>query len=281
MAKEVQKKRSSRRADTAKIICTLLLAIAVLAGASWMLWTAVPDGGGQSQKSPFLAIKTITVKGDTRYDHDAIIQVSGLFEGQSLLAVNKIQAYENIAAAFPYIESMEITNTAVDEICITVKEATPMGAMYCNGKWLIVSTNGKGLEELSITSDTPPRYRYLKGAVATEDAGVGRTAMDERSYFIVKTLYDAITRYKFADVSEIDLSDTTDISFFMEGTLRVKLGSDTNLEQEMEVLSTAIPKLKNTYGEKLRGVVDASSYSRNDATARVIYSPQEVVDGTF
>lgn len=278
MAKEMQKKRSSRSADAAKIILTLLLAIAVLAGASWLLWTAVPDGGGKDQKSPFLAIKHIEVEGDTRYSPEAIIEVSGLFEGQSLLAVNKVQAYERIAAAFPYIESMEITNSAVDTVRITVKEATPAGAMYHNGKWLVVSTNGKGLEELEITSDTPPRYLYIKGAVAAEDAGVGKNAMDERSFSIVHTLSTCITRYKFENVSEIDLSDTTDITFLMNGILRVRLGSDTNLTQEMEVLSTTIPKLKNTYGERLAGELDASSYSRSDTTARVIFTPQELLD---
>ena len=50
---------------------------------------------------------------DTRYDKEQIIQASGLFVGQSLLSVNKVQAYERIAAAFPYIESMEITNRTV------------------------------------------------------------------------------------------------------------------------------------------------------------------------
>ena len=281
MAKETQGKRSSRRADAAKIILTLLLAIAVLAGASWLLWTAVPDVGGQDQPAPFLAVKTIEVKGDTRYSQEDIIAVSGLFEGQSLLAVNKVQAYERIAAAFPYIESMEIQNSAVDTVRITVKEATPAGAMYLNGKWLVVSTNGKGLEELPITSDTPPRYLYIKGAVPAEGAGVGVAAMDERSFSIVSILISCMTRYKMENVSEIDLSDTTDITFLMDGTLRVRLGSDTNLQQEMEVLSTTIPKLKNTYGEKLSGELDASSYSRNEATARVIYRPQEVVDGQF
>ena len=191
------------------------------------------------------------------------------------------KVFERIAAAFPYIESMEIQNRTVDTVCITVREATAAGAVYFDGGWLVVSAAGKGLEKLPISSDRPPRLRYIKGAVLREEAGVGKASLDERSLAIVRTLTDGFSRYGFDEVSEIDLSDLTDITFLMEGTLRVKLGSDGNLEQELEVLSTTIPKLKNTYGSKLRGVVDASSYSREGATARVVYTPQEVAEGNF
>ena len=277
---ELQRKKASYRADAAKVILILLTAIAVLAAGSWFLWTAVPDGG-KPQKSPFLAVREIVVEGETRYDKEQIIQASGLFVGQSLLSVNKVQAYERIAAAFPYIESMEITNRTVDTICISVREATPAGAVYADGGWLVVSSAGKGLEKLPLTSDRPPRMRYIKGAALCEEAGVGRPVLEERSLSVVRTLTEGFVRYGFNEVSEIDLSDLTDISFLMEGALQVKLGADGNLEQELEVLSTTIPKLKNTYGETLRGVVDASSYSRQDATARVVYTPQEVVEGKF
>ena len=91
---ELKRKKPSYRADAVKVILILLIAIAVLAAGSWFLWTAVPDGGGQSQKSPFLSVKAIEVEGETRYDKAQIIEASGLFVGQSLLAVNKVQAYE-------------------------------------------------------------------------------------------------------------------------------------------------------------------------------------------
>ena len=278
---ELKRKKPSYRADAVKVILILLTAIAVLAAGSWFLWTAVPDGGGQSQKSPFLSVKAIEVEGETRYDKTQIIEASGLFVGQSLLAVNKVQAYERIAAAFPYIESMEIQNRTVDSVCITVREATAAGAVYFDGGWLVVSAAGKGLEKLPLSSDRPPRLRYIKGAVLREDAGVGKASLDERSLAVIRTLTDGFSRYNFDEISEIDLSDLTDITFLMGGTLRVKLGSDGNLEQELEVLSTTIPKLKNTYGSKLRGIVDASSYSREGATARVVYTPQEVAEGNF
>lgn len=278
---ERKTRKTSYRADAVKVILILLTAIAVLAAGSWFLWTAVPDGGGQSQRSPFLAVKAIEVEGDTRYDAAQIIEASGLFTGQSLLSVNKVQAYERIAAAFPYIESMEIQNRSVDTVVITVREAAAAGAVYFDGGWLVVSAAGKGLEKLPLSSDRPPRMRYIKGAVLREDAGVGKASLEERSLAVVRELTDGFARYGFDEVSEIDLSDMTDISFLTEGTLRVKLGSDGNITQELEVLSTTIPKLKNTYGSTLRGIVDASSYSRKDATARVIYTPQEVVEGKF
>ena len=160
---ELQRKKPSYRADAAKVILILLTAIAVLAAGSWFLWTAVPDGG-KPQKSPFLAVREIVVEGETRYDKEQIIQASGLFVGQSLLSVNKVQAYERIAAAFPYIESMEITNRAVDTVCVSVREATPAGAVYADG--------GRGF--------LPSLCRQVAGPVRSGSlpfwCGLGRTA---------------------------------------------------------------------------------------------------------
>lgn len=277
MAQSTRKKAPSRRADAIKVIVTLSLIIAVLAVASMVLWSVAPTDTSNGE-TPFLSLQKITVEGETRYNHEHIVTVSGMYVGQSVFSVNKVQACENILDAFPYIESINIENRSVSEVCITVKEATVMGAVHFGGKWLLVSTEGKGLELLDIVGTRPFRCMYLRGVTPVEDAAVGKQVLDERTFAVLKTLCGAFLRYDWTTVSEISLGDMTDIRFKLDGCTTVKLGADGNLEQEMEVLSTAIPKLKVTYGDRLHGVVDASSYSRKDAKPQVIYTPQEVLD---
>jgi hypothetical protein len=195
-----------------------------------------------------------------------------------VFSVNKVQASDNILEAFPYIESINIKNRSVSEVCITVKEVTVMGAVHCGGQWLLVSTEGKGLELLDAVGTRPSRYLYLRGVVPMKGAGVGEQVLDERTFAAAQTLVAAFEQYGWDTVSEIALGDLTDIRVKLDGCTTIKFGSDGNLEQEMEVLSTAIPKLKATYGARLHGVVDASSYSRKGAKPQVIYTPQEVLD---
>ena len=277
MAQSTSKKAPSRRADAIKVIVTLSLIIAVLSVVSVVLWSVTPTDMANGDV-PFLSLQTITVEGETRYDYADIVSVSGLYVGQSVFSVNKVQACDNILEAFPYIESINIESRSVSEVCITVKEVTVMGAVHCGGQWLLVSTEGKGLETLDIVGTRPSRYLYLRGITPEKDAGVGKNVMDERTFTAAQTLVKAFEQYGWNTVSEISLGDLTDIRVKLDGCTTVKFGSDGNLEQEMEVLSTAIPKLKATYGARLHGVVDASSYSRKGAKPQVIYTPQEVLD---
>ncbi len=277
MAQSTRKKAPSRRADTIKVIVTLTLIIVVLSVASMVLWSVTPTDIANGE-TPFLSLESIVVEGETRYAHEQIVDVSGLYVGQSIFSVSKVEACENILKAFPYIESVNIENRSVSEVCITVKESTVMGAVHCGGQWLLVSTAGKGLEFMDVVGTRPPRCMYLRGVTPLVGAGIGKRVLDNRSFTVAKTLLQAFDYYKWTTVSEISLGDMTDIRFKLDGCTTVKLGSDGNLKQQMEVLSTAIPKLKGTYGDRLRGVVDASSYSRKGAKPQVIYTPQEVLD---
>ncbi len=80
-----------------------------------------------------------------------------------MFSVNKRRAAEQIKAAFPYIETVEVSSSSFDTIRIRVKETEPIGAIYAGGRWVVVGEDGRGLEALPVESERPSRYLYIGG----------------------------------------------------------------------------------------------------------------------
>ena len=164
-------RRKRRRITRFQMAVILFVAILVVTGGvAALLVVASRSGTSGSGKHAAFGIKKIEVAGETRYAHDAIINASGLSVGQSILFANKKKAAEKIAAAFPYIETISIRNSSFDTVQISVKEMEAAGAIYADGKWLVVSANGKALEALPVEGDRPPRYLYFNCLLYTSDA---------------------------------------------------------------------------------------------------------------
>ena len=156
-----KKRRRMSRFHTAVILFAAILAVST---ALVVLLVAGQGSGEDASEQPSaFGIKQILVEGETRYDTDAIVGMSGMYVGQSIFAVNKKLAAEKIMETFPYIETVNIHNTSFDTIKIEVKEVTVIGARYAHGKWIVVGANGKALEEQEIRGDRPSRLVYLKG----------------------------------------------------------------------------------------------------------------------
>ena len=168
-------------------MCIMLGVIAVLVVATLFMRSAYrsalngPGGQPEEQKGSLFSVKEVTIEGNTRYLPEAILQESGLFVGQSVWSVDKVEAAERVAAAFPYIEEVKVTNTGYNKLDIAVTETKEIGVMYGFGQWLAVGANGKVLNAWAVDSDRPLRALYLKGAEPV-CATPGEKAFDARSF---------------------------------------------------------------------------------------------------
>lgn len=225
------------------------------------------DGEGGTFK-----IRSLTVEGNKHYSSDQILRASGLYVGQSSWDVNKAQAVANIKAACPYVESASISSTLLNTITITVKETTIVGAMYHDGAWWLVGKNGQAVDKMPIDSDAPARYLYFKGATAT-GKGLGKQAMDDRCTEIVNTYLAAAEEYELTGICELDLSNKSDLKLNWNNQITILLGNDSNLEYQIEVLKATLPKVLKNKGQQAHGTLDLSSYSNENATNRVVFTP--------
>ena len=281
--------KRKRRISRFHLVVTLFFAILVLGGATVFMLLFMPGSSGSDRTAVF-AVKSVEVVGDTRYSREAIIGVSGIKVGQSLFSVDKKKSSEKIREAFPYIDYIDIGNSAFDTITIQVRETEALGARYSNGYWYVVGTNGREVEKLSVESDRPPRYLYFKG-VTPEECHLGGQAMDERSLSIVETLLAAMEETAEAarensqrmdlttGIVEMDMTDKSDIQLNWNNRITVALGNETNLSHKIAVVSTTMPLVLEGHGALTEGVLDLRSYSDEKSdNDMAVYTPQELLD---
>ncbi len=273
-----QKKKPSRRARrarrirTALILCIVLVVLAILT----LVVIAITAGSGQSS---VFSVKEIVTVGNSHYTAEQLIEASGLQIGQSVWSVNKKSAAENIQSRCPYVDSVEVSSISFDVIQVSVTETTVLGAMGVDGQWHLVGATGRVVDVLPATGDSPDGYLHLKGATPTGE-GLGGQAMDERSFTIVCTLLDAFDTYGLGNISEMDLTDKTDITLSWKGQVTIALGNDSNLTHEIGVVANVLPKLLEQHGEQISGLLNVSSYSIEGAKQQAIFTPSALLPTT-
>lgn len=282
----VRKKR--RKISRFHLVVVLFISVLVLSGASAFMLLVMPgnQSAGTADKPAVFAVSEVRVEGDTRYSPEAIIGISGIHVGQSLFSVNKRQASENIRAAFPYIEYIEIGNASFDTIVITVREVEVIGARYAGGSWILVGSNNRALEALPMTGSRPGRHLYFKGVTPAE-CEVGGEAMDERSESIVERLLAAFQQSQVPDESgaqktdftttimDIDMTDKNDIQLNWNNRITIALGNELELEHKIAVAATTIPRVLSSYGENITGILNMRSYADDNMS---VFTPQWVLD---
>lgn len=217
-------------------------------------------------------IQSITVEGNQHYTSDQIIKASGLFKGKSVWKINKTQSAARIKQTCTYVESVHISTKLLNQVTIKVTETSIAGAIYNNQQWILVGKNGQGVDAIPVESDYPPRYVYYRGAIPSNEP-LGKQAMDEKSTELFISINDAIAKNKIEGVSEVDITNISDIKINWKNQIIIRLGNDSNLEYEISIAKQTIPKVLEKHGKQTHGTLDISSYSNKELTNQVIFTP--------
>lgn len=277
-ARQAARKRRRRKLMLIRtaLVLSVVLLVALIATAVVMKIVA-DQKSARGESVSFLAVKEILVEGDTRYTDEEIIQASKLYVGQSLLSVNKVTAHDNLTAAFPYLETVEVGNASFYTLRIRVTEVPVMAVVECEDDWMILGENNRALERVT-EENIPEGLVKIQGATLVGNA-VGKDLLDERSLRICRTLISASKRYGLDNMTTVDVSAKTRLFLMLDERMQVVLGNETNLETQIEVLVDTLPTLYKNNGTDATGRVDMMFYSDTDAgNDKVIYTPPEVLD---
>lgn len=236
------------------------------------------DAKTAEKRKSWLGITGITVTGNTRYDNEAIIGVSGLTEGESVFSINKGQITKRLRKSFPYVEKAEIDINFRRGVTVRITEFPELGAVYANGSWMVVNHEGVGLLKMPLRSERPLRKLYLKGAktIANE---VGEQVLSKQSLSIATQLVDAFEDYKLDGIGVIDMSNPNDIRLHWKNQIVILMGNDSNLRYEVAVVASSLPKVVARHGETATGVLNVSLYSDNTVESpTVIFTPSSLLN---
>lgn len=237
-------------------------------------------GTQQSQRgetTDFMAVEKIIVEGDSRYSEKEIIKASGLYVGQSLFGVNKVQAHDKLKKALPYLETVEIGNKGILTLHIKVTDATVMGAVEIPDGWVIVSDNNRALEV--ITEGEPPEGTLRLTGTGAKKVKVGQSVLDERSLNICQMLVEAEKQYGLKGMTRIDVTEKTKIFLMLNNRLKVLLGNESNIYEQMDMLVDTLPVFYENNGINAEGLMDMTSFIDEDTgNDRVVYTPPELLE---
>ena len=276
-----RKRRIRRRIIRIAIVLTALLLVALLI-ALVVLRISGGIAKDKGEAASLLAVKAIEVEGDTRYTDEEIIAASGIYVGESLLVINKVEAHNAVLARFPYLDTVDVGNASFSTIRIQVRETPVMGVVETATGYLVVGENNRALELITDEATLPAGAVRIQEATLLEET-VGKPLLNERSLRVTATLLSAARQYGLADVTGIQLGQKTNIRLMWKNQIEVVLGNESNLALQIKALVGILPTLLNNNGEGATGRLDMRSYADGDAANdRAIFSPMtlEELQGT-
>ncbi len=199
-------------------------------------------------------IDTIEVVGETRYDTDQIIALSGIEKGQNLFLCKTQEGSEAIEHAMPYIETAEITRSLPSKIQIHITETVPVGLVEYAGQYVVISSSGKVLETTATEIEDLPVIKGLE--IQSAELGSVMEYQDETVKDILEDITQAITATGMQDIKEIDLTSPTNPKLNYQDRILIKLGQPIDLVIKLRNAMVALqPEHIQTYE---RGTLDLS-----------------------
>ena len=232
-----RKRRIRRRIIRIAIVLTALLLVALLI-ALVVLRISGGIAKDKGEAASLLAVKAIEVEGDTRYTDEEIIAASGIYVGESLLVINKVEAHNAVLARFPYLDTVDVGNASFSTIRIQVRETPVMGVVETAAGYLVVGENNRALELITDEATLPAGAVRIQEATLLEET-VGKPLLDERSLRVTATLLSAARQYGLADVTGIQLGQKTNIRLMWKNQIEVVLGNESNLALQIKALGPA------------------------------------------
>lgn len=268
-----QKRRRRRRMMRTAIVLTVLLLLSLVITLA-VLHISGKIAQKDGKPAGFLSVKEILVEGDTRYAPEDIIEASGLYVGESLLVINKVQAHNAILEKFPYLDFAGVGNSSFSTVVISVRETKVMGIVEGSADWLVLGENNHALERVS-SEELPEDMVQIVGADLTGET-VGEPLLDERSMRVASTILTAAETVGLEGLTRIDMAEKTNVRVQWKGQIDVLLGNESNLAGQIQALQKMLPTLIGNNGEGATGTLDMTSFADDDSTNdRGFFTPAE------
>lgn len=186
----------------------------------------------------FFKVDTITVEGAQKYRAEEIVAGMDVKQGDNLYLWNKVKVSDAMLEKFPYLQSVQIRRHLPNALVVTVTECSASVAIASNGGYLLLSKEGKALEQSANSNGLP----VVTGMTLT-DVPLGKILSSDSSeaaddlLTILQTL-DAADMLK--DLAFINLSDLHDIHIGYLKRFDIRVDSVDNLAYYLRFAQTVI-----------------------------------------
>lgn len=202
------------------------------------------------------------VTGNTLYLESDIIETCGIKEGENIFLAPKGPAEDRIVSRFPYIESANVTFKIPDTIKIEITQAAE-GYLFkvSDTEYLVISTKG------CVLNRTADRNAFnlpvfIGPELKSGEIGSDVVYEDDEVLDIISDIMRVFSDNGYQGITEVDATDTADLTFTYDGRIKVKLGLPEDLSYKIRTAMTVISgSIDVSPATRLQGTLDASRCS--------------------
>ncbi len=189
----------------------------------------------------FFNIQTIQVQGETRYEAEEIIRVSGIAKGKNLLLADTKGGEEDLTVKLPYIGSAHIVRKLPATVVIEVEETTPAYAVQMEGGWAVADQTGKTLEYLQGQIPSVPVVVGI--SVTGAPPGSPMEFEDEEQKKKLTDLTNALKENNLIEkTNQMDFTNGSDITVLYDNRVTLKCGGAVDLDAKLAMAKEAIAR---------------------------------------
>lgn len=202
----------------------------------------------------------IEVEGETVYTDEEIIEASGLKGDENLVRLSLSGIDTRILDKLVSLDSVEIKKVFPNKIKITAVAAEPMANFYYAGKNYVISHVGRVMQIDKNAADCMEVIGYQPG----DNVVVGDyiTAANPEQDETVKTISEMLEKIGIDNITELNISDSLNLTITYEDRVQVTLGSILQLEEKLTIV---------------KALVENPTYiGKNDKVALNVSNPERV-----
>ena len=202
----------------------------------------------------------IEVVGDKYYDEKQIIAFSGVEYQENIFMGAMYNTSDKIVKNLSYIESASVSFNIPDTITITVVDATPSYVIPNGNGYLLVSSKGRILEEISENKDKLPELTC--GDIKTKEVGQYVSFSDANVPDILEDVSQSLINNKVKNITGFDVTDTANIKLVYDGRIDINIGLPDDIDYKIRTAMTIInEKLDPNNTGLVAGTLDVSACS--------------------
>lgn len=171
----------------------------------------------------FFRVGDIVVQGNTRYTDREIIQVAGVELGDNLFTIRGSKVSRQLQSKLPYVRTVSVRSALPGTVIITITEADAAAAVGQDGRWWLLDSQCKLLEETT----GPQGHATVTGLTPVAPAVGTYLATGEETAQRLSDLREFLAAMEehglLEGLNSVDLSEDYRITFVYGGRLTVHL----------------------------------------------------------
>lgn len=206
----------------------------------------------------FFPVKNITVGGESVYTEEEIISACGIVKDKdNIFLISEKGVMGKISKQLPESGKITVDKVLPDTVKITVETAVPAYFIVKDDAYYVADSEYKVTQALP---DVPA------DCIQIETEKTPKTVLGEKLEFtdtdseLIERIL-ALAKEKELGVTGVDVSDTIDLKFIVDGRIIVSLGNDVDIDYKITHFAAMYQKMDET----AQGVANLASWTSSNA----------------